>query len=108
MNLSWESVREIVSYYNLDIEEDVIVIYDDLSLDLAPGMNVKNKCFMASIELHLKKWLGFKAQIETVQTRYGTQYPVSIGVELSSTPGLVVNIVGLIGAVAAFSSWSMY
>ncbi len=35
MNLSGESLREIVDYYHLDSEEEVIVISDDISLD--PG-----------------------------------------------------------------------
>lgn len=35
MNLSGESVQEIVSYFKIDLE-DVIVVYDDMAL--APGM----------------------------------------------------------------------
>ena len=35
MNLSGESVAEIVNFYKLDPEEEMIVIYDDISL--APG-----------------------------------------------------------------------
>ena len=34
MNLSGESVREIVDYYQIDPEEELIVIYDDISLDV--------------------------------------------------------------------------
>ncbi len=33
MNLSGESVREVVDFYNLD-NEDVLVIYDDISLEI--------------------------------------------------------------------------
>ena len=33
MNLSGESVREIVSYYDIDLE-DLIVIYDDFDLEI--------------------------------------------------------------------------
>ena len=32
MNLSGESVRELVDYYKIDPEEELIVIYDDISL----------------------------------------------------------------------------
>ena len=32
MNLSWESVRKIVDFYKIDLD-DIIVIYDDLSMD---------------------------------------------------------------------------
>ena len=34
MNLSGESVRELVDYYKIDVEEELIVIYDDISLDV--------------------------------------------------------------------------
>ena len=34
MNLSGESVREIVDYYKVDSQEDLIVVYDDISLDV--------------------------------------------------------------------------
>ena len=32
MNLSWESIRKIVDFYKIDLD-DIIVIYDDLSMD---------------------------------------------------------------------------
>jgi len=32
MNLSWESIRKIVNFYKIDIE-NIIVIYDDMSMD---------------------------------------------------------------------------
>ena len=35
MNLSGESVRALVDYYKIDPEEELIVIYDDISLE--PG-----------------------------------------------------------------------
>ncbi len=35
MNLSGESVRELVDYYKIDPEDELIVIYDDIAL--APG-----------------------------------------------------------------------
>ena len=35
MNLSGESIREVCDYYKVDPEEELIVIYDDISL--APG-----------------------------------------------------------------------
>ncbi len=34
MNLSGESVRELVDYYKIDEEQELIVIYDDISLDV--------------------------------------------------------------------------
>ncbi|MDY3917799.1 MAG: aminoacyl-tRNA hydrolase [Candidatus Limivivens sp.] len=35
MNLSGESVREVIDFYKIDPEEELIVIYDDISLE--PG-----------------------------------------------------------------------
>ena len=34
MNLSGESVRELVDYYKVDEETELIIIYDDISLDV--------------------------------------------------------------------------
>lgn len=34
MNLSGEAVRELVNYYKIDAEKELIVIYDDVSLDV--------------------------------------------------------------------------
>ena len=36
MNLSGESIRSLVEYYKIDPEEELLVIYDDISLE--PGM----------------------------------------------------------------------
>jgi len=33
MNLSWESIKKIVNFYKIDLE-NIIIIYDDLSLEL--------------------------------------------------------------------------
>ncbi|OYP60474.1 aminoacyl-tRNA hydrolase, partial [Lachnotalea glycerini] len=34
MNLSGESVREFIDYYKVDPEEELIIIYDDIDLDV--------------------------------------------------------------------------
>ena len=34
MNLSGESVRELIDYYKVEEETELIVIYDDISLDV--------------------------------------------------------------------------
>ena len=34
MNLSGESIRGIIDFYKIDEEEELIVIYDDISLDV--------------------------------------------------------------------------
>ena len=42
MNLSGESVREVVDYYKIDAEEELIVISDDISLE-AGGIRIRKK-----------------------------------------------------------------
>ena len=32
MNLSWESIRKVIDFYKINLE-DIIIIYDDLSMD---------------------------------------------------------------------------
>lgn len=34
MNLSGESIRSLTDYYKIDVEQELIVIYDDVSLDV--------------------------------------------------------------------------
>lgn len=34
MNLSGESVKELVDYYKIDPEEELLVVYDDISMDV--------------------------------------------------------------------------
>ena len=34
MNLSGESIRSLVEYYKIDPEEELLVIYDDISLEV--------------------------------------------------------------------------
>lgn len=42
MNLSGESVRELIDYYKVDEEQELIVIYDDISLDVGQ-MRIRKK-----------------------------------------------------------------
>ncbi len=41
MNLSGESVAEVMNFYKLDPDEEMIVIFDDISLE--PGVSVSAK-----------------------------------------------------------------
>lgn len=41
MNLSWESVRKIVDFYKIDLE-DIILIYDDISMEFGK-LRFRNK-----------------------------------------------------------------
>lgn len=42
MNLSGESVRELMDYYKVDSEDEIIIIYDDISLDVGQ-IRIKRK-----------------------------------------------------------------
>lgn len=42
MNLSGESVREVTDYYKIDVQEELIVISDDISLDVG-GIRIRKK-----------------------------------------------------------------
>ena len=42
MNLSGESVRELLDYYKIDEEEELIVVYDDISL-VPGGLRIRGK-----------------------------------------------------------------
>lgn len=42
MNNSGESIRELVDYYKPDVETEVIIIYDDITLDVG-GLRVRKK-----------------------------------------------------------------
>lgn len=33
MNLSWESIQSIVNFYKLDFKSDILIIFDDISMD---------------------------------------------------------------------------
>ncbi len=69
MNLSGESVRGIVDYYKIDEEEELLVIYDDVSLDAgqlrirkkgsAGGHNgIKNIIFHLGTDVFLRIKIG--------------------------------------------------
>ena len=70
MNLSGESVRELVDYYKVDAEEEVLVIYDDISLD--PGQ----------LRIRLKGSAGGHNGIKNIIANLGTQdFPrIKVGV----------------------------
>ena len=42
MNLSGESVRELIDYYKVDSEDELLIIYDDISLDVGK-IRIKRK-----------------------------------------------------------------
>lgn len=70
MNLSGESIRSLVDYYKIDPEEELIVLYDDISLD--PG----------NIRIRAKGSAGGHNGIKNIIAHLGTQVfqRVKIGV----------------------------
>ncbi len=70
MNLSGESIRELVDYYKIDPESELIVIYDDINL--APG----------KLRIRAKGSAGGHNGIKNIIAHLGTEkfYRVRIGV----------------------------
>lgn len=74
MNLSGESVGEIMNFYKLDPEEDMLVIYDDISL--APG----------NIRIRKKGSAGGHNGIKSLIAHTGTQNFMRIKVGVGEKP----------------------
>lgn len=74
MNLSGESVGEVMNFYKLDPEEEMMVIYDDISL--APG----------NIRIRTKGSAGGHNGIKSLITHTGTQGFMRIKVGVGEKP----------------------
>lgn len=74
MNLSGESVRELVDFYKIDPEEELIVIYDDISLE--PG----------KIRIRKKGSAGGHNGIKNIIVQLGTQNFQRIKVGVGEKP----------------------
>ena len=74
MNLSGESVGEVVNFYKLDPETEILVIYDDISL--APG----------NIRIRKKGSAGGHNGIKSLIQHLGTQNFVRIKVGVGEKP----------------------
>ena len=70
MNLSGESIRELVDYYKINPEEELIIIYDDINL--APG----------KLRIRAKGSAGGHNGIKNIITHIGSQsfYRIRVGV----------------------------
>lgn len=70
MNLSGESIRELVDYYKINPEDELIIIYDDINL--APG----------KLRIRAKGSAGGHNGIKNIISHLGTQsfYRIRIGV----------------------------
>ena len=74
MNLSGESVRELVDFYKIDPEEELIVIYDDI--DLEPGQ----------LRIRKKGSAGGHNGIKDIIRRLGTEKFIRIRVGVGAKP----------------------
>ena len=74
MNLSGESVRSVMDFYKIDPEEDMLVIYDDISL--APG----------NIRIRKKGSAGGHNGIKSIIAHVGTQNFMRIKVGVGEKP----------------------
>jgi len=74
MNVSGESVRSVLDFYKLDPEEDMMVIYDDISL--APG----------NIRIRKKGSAGGHNGIKSLISHAGTQNFMRIKVGVGEKP----------------------
>ncbi len=75
MNLSGESVREVLDFYKLDPEEEMVVLYDDISL--APG----------NIRIRKKGSAGGHNGIKSIIAHAGTQNFMRIKIGVGEKPG---------------------
>lgn len=74
MNLSGESIRELVDYYKIDPESELIVIYDDINL--APG----------KLRIRAKGSAGGHNGIKSIIARCGTQNFMRVRVGVGEKP----------------------
>ena len=74
MNLSGDSVADVMNFYKLDPEEDMLVVYDDISL--APG----------NIRVRKKGSAGGHNGIKSIIARCGTQNFMRIKVGVGEKP----------------------
>lgn len=74
MNLSGESLREVADYYKIDPETDLIVIYDDITLDVG------------SIRVRKKGSAGGHNGIKSIIAQLGTENFQRIRVGIGEKP----------------------
>ena len=74
MNLSGESVRELIDYYKVDEETELIIIYDDISLDVG------------QLRIRKKGSAGGHNGIKSIIAHAGTQNFMRIKVGVGEKP----------------------
>lgn len=85
MNLSGHAVREVVDYYKLNVEQDVMVVYDDM--DFAPGQ-VKLRTSGRSGGHN-----GIKSIIQSLSTETFCRIRIGIGRPVSG-PEIIGHVLG--------------
>ena len=80
MNLSGESLREVVNFYKIDPEEELIVIYDDISLE--PGKIRIRKKGSAGGHNGIKNIIAHLGTQEFPRIKIGTGAPSGGGAEM--------------------------
>ncbi|MBE5958162.1 MAG: aminoacyl-tRNA hydrolase [Lachnospiraceae bacterium] len=88
MNLSGESVRAVCDFYKLNPEEDIIVIYDDISLEVG------------SLRIRGKGSAGGHNGIKSIIAHTGTQTfkRIKVGVGSDQHGDMVKHVLGRFGA----------
>lgn len=82
MNLSGNSVNEIISFYKIDVENDVIVIYDDMDLPLG------------KIRLRFKGSAGGHNGIKSIISHTGDKFlRIKCGIGKAETKEETINFV---------------
>lgn len=74
MNLSGESVRSVIDFYKIDVESELIVIFDDISLDVG------------KIRIRAKGSAGGHNGIKNIISHLGTQNFMRIKVGVGEKP----------------------
>jgi len=84
MNLSGESVRAVMDFYKLNPKEDIIVIYDDISLDIG------------NIRIRAKGSAGGHNGIKSIIAHAGTQEfkRIKVGVGSNMSGDMVKHVLG--------------
>lgn len=84
MNLSGESVRAVIEFYKLNPEEDIIIIYDDISLDVG------------NIRIRAKGSAGGHNGIKSIIAHTGTQKfkRIKVGVGGNEGGDMIKHVLG--------------
>lgn len=69
MNLSGNSIVQVINFYKLNVEEDLIVVYDDMALPLGEHIEAGKKSVAISIVMRNKNGTLNEEDITKVQDK---------------------------------------